>query len=109
MSEHLCEFRDKLCEVLGRELVLQDQIKQLRAENERLRAALKPARNRLEHDYCDEGMWLDPAALEIVKYADAALGDYCADYSELPTKEIGMRNPELDKLLNESKIVSTKR
>jgi hypothetical protein len=37
------------------------------------------------------------------------VGDYCADYSELPTKEIGMRNPELDKLLNESKIVSTKR
>jgi hypothetical protein len=34
MSDHLCEFRDRLCSSLGRELVLKQ-------ENERLRAALE--------------------------------------------------------------------
>jgi hypothetical protein len=29
-NEHLCEFRDKLCEALGRELVLEDKIERLR-------------------------------------------------------------------------------
>jgi hypothetical protein len=31
MSEHLCEFRDKLCEALGRELVLKDKVERLRS------------------------------------------------------------------------------
>jgi hypothetical protein len=49
-EHHLCEFRDKLCEALGRELVLKEKIEQLKA-------ALREARGYIEH--CDHEPAID--------------------------------------------------